>query len=294
IEQCPGQYPDRSGQACHTLLSRGHCHRTSARVTRDLFDRKLRALRRDRAAAMGPELFLLDRAFDDCLDRLRAIAPKLERALLIGSPSPSWSDRLGAFVDQVDVVDPGRIFASEAGGTATEEDRFDFGESSYDLCLAVGTLDTVNELPLALQMIHRSLRPDGLLVGAIAGGNSLPALRAALIEGDRQTGRAVARTHPRIEPASLAGLLTAAGFAMPVVDVDRISLRYSSLGDLVRDLRAMGATGVLAERPPPLSKAAARRAAEAFGQAGSGGRTEELVEILHFLGWSQFSKQAAG
>ncbi|MGH6783918.1 MAG: methyltransferase domain-containing protein, partial [Sphingomicrobium sp.] len=71
-------------------------------------------------------------------------------------------------------------------------------------------------------------------------------------------------------------------------------LRYSSLGDLVRDLRAMGATGVLAERPPPLSKAAARRAAEAFGQAGSGGRTEELVEILHFLGWSQFSKQAAG
>ena len=81
---------------------------------------------------------------------------------------------------------------------------------------------------------------------------------------------------------------------MPVVDVDRVSLRYSSLGDLVRDLRKMGATGVLAERPPPLSKAAVRRAAEAFQQAGSEGRTEENVEILHFLGWSQYSKQAAG
>jgi SAM-dependent methyltransferase len=263
-------------------------------VTRDLFDRKLRALRRDRAAAMGPELFLLDRAFDDCLDRLRAIAPKVEKALLIGCPSASWPDRLGELADEVDIVDPGPAFACQAGGTSVEEDRFDFGEGSYDLCVAVGTLDTVNGLPLALHMIHRSLRTNGLLVGAIAGGNSLPALRTALIEGDRISGRAAPRTHPRIEPASLAGLLTAAGFAMPVVDVDRVSLRYSALADLVRDLRAMGATGVLAERPPPLSKAAARRAAEVFGRAGSGGRTEEQVEILHFLGWSQYSKQAAG
>ena len=269
--------PDGSGNIDHRLLSRGPRPRTSARVTRDLFDRKLRAIRRDRAATMGPELFLLDRAFDDCLDRLRAIKPKAENALLIGCPSPSWPERLGEFADQIDVVDPGQIFATRAGGTAINEDRHDFGEGQYGLCIAVGTLDTVNELPLALHMIHRSLRSNGLLVGAIAGGNSLPTLRAALIEGDRQAARAVARTHPRIEPASLAGLLTAAGFAMPVVDVDRVSLRYSSLGDLVRDLRAMGATGVLAERPPPLSKAAAHRATEAFEQAGSEGRTEELV-----------------
>lgn len=262
-------------------------------MTRDLFDRKLRALRRDRAAAIGPELFLLDRAFDDCLDRLGSIAPQVERALLIGCPFSSWRERLGAFAGEIDVVDPGRTFASRAGGTAAEEDRFDFGESKYQACIAVGTLDTVNDLPLALQMIHRALAPGGLLIGAIAGGNSLPALRTALIEGDRSTGRAVGRAHPRIEAASLAGLLSAAGFARPVVDVDRVSLRYSSLRDLVRDLRAMGATGVLAERPPPLLKSAARRAAEAFERAGTGGRTEENVEILHFLGWSQYSKQAA-
>ena len=262
-------------------------------MTRDLFDRKLRALRRDRAAVIGPDLFLLDRAFDDCLDRLRGIGSRVEKALLIGCPSPSWPEPIGELANQVDVVDPGQIFASRVNGIAAEEDRHDFGEAQYGLCLAVGTLDTVNELPLALHMIHRALEPGGLLIGALAGGNSLPALRAAMIEGDRIAGRAVARTHPRIEAASLAGLLTAAGFEMPVVDVDRVALRYSRLGDLVRDLRAMGATGVLAERPPPLSKSTARRAAEAFQQSGTGGRTEENVEILHFLGWSQYSRQAA-
>ncbi len=279
------------GPARHNPLSRGLRHRTSARVTRDLFDRKLRALRRDRAARIGPELFLLDRAFDDCLDRLQAIQLGARKALLIGCPSPSWPDRLGQFAETIDVVDPGELFAGRSGGAQAEEDRFDFGEGQYDLCVAVGTLDTVNELPLALNLIHRALAPGGLLLGAMAGGHSLPALRTAFIEADRLAGRAVARAHPRVEAASLAGLLSAAGFAMPVVDVDRVSLRYSSLDALVRDLRAMGATSLLAERTP-LSKTAAKRAAEAFEQAGSSGKTGELVEILHFLGWREYSRQA--
>jgi len=262
-------------------------------VTRDLFDRKLRTIRRDRAARIGPDLFLLDRAFDECLDRLRAIAVPMKRILLIGCPSPSWPDRLAEF-GSVDAIDPGPAFARQAGGVSADEDRYDFGESRYDACVAVGTLDTVNELPLALHMIHRALTPGGLLIGAMAGGNSLPTLRSALIEGDRLDGRAIARTHPRVEAASLAGLLTAAGFQMPVVDVDRVGLRYSCLGDLVRDLRAMGATNILGQRPPPFSKSAAARAAEAFALAGSAGRTEEFVEILHFLGWGEYSRQATG
>ncbi len=262
-------------------------------MTSDLFDRKLRALRRDRAARMGPELFLLDRAFDDCLDRLHHIARRFGRALMIGCPSPSWRDRLYGLADEVDVVDPGPLFARRSAGRLIEEDRHDFGERRYDLCVAVGTLDTVNDLPLALQLIHRALKPDAPLIGAIAGGNSLPSLRTALIEADRLAGRAAARTHPRIEPASLAGLLGAAGYAMPVVDVDRVKIRYKSLGSLVSDLRAMAATGVLAQRPPPLSKVATDRAAEAFRSLQIDGRTEEIVEILHFLGWSQYSRQAA-
>lgn len=256
-------------------------------MSRDLFDRRLRALRRDRAARIGPDLFLFDRAFDECLDRLRDFARPFERALLIGCPSPLWPTKLKEVVREVDVRDPGLLFASRAGGVQVEEDRFDFGEAGYDLCLAIGTLDTVNDLPIALRLLHRALRPNSALIGAIAGGNSLPALRASLIEAGRIEGRVVARTHPRIEPSTLAQLLSAAGFATPVVDVDRLSLRYSSMTDLVRDLRRMGATSVLAERARPLSRQAALQAGVEYKRLGTKGRTEEQLELLHFLGWSQ-------
>jgi len=268
-------------------LSPQSARRTSATVSRDLFDRHLRALRRDRAARSGPDLFLFERAFEDCLDRLRDVARSFERALLLGCPSDDWPKRLEAIAGKVDVMDPGALFARRACGAQVEEDRQDFGERYYDLCVAIGTLDTVNDLPLALQLLGRSLRPDSPMIGAIAGGNSLPALRASLIEAGRAEGRVVARTHPRIEPNALAQLLAAAGFAMPVVDVDRVRLRYRSLDALVRDLRAMAATAVLAERPPPLSKNEVRQARNAFSAQGSDGRTEEIVEILHFLAWTK-------
>ena len=191
------------------------------------------------------------------------------------------------------MLDPGAAFARRAGGSQIDEDRHDFGEARYDLCVAIGTLDTVNDLPLALQLIGRSLRPDAPLIGAIAGGGSLPALRASLIEAGREEGKVIARTHPRIEPASLAQLLIAAGFAMPVVDVDRVRLRYESLDALVRDLRAMAATAIFAERPPPLSRNGAKQARRAFAAQGHDGRTEEIVEILHFLAWTKYSRKVA-
>ena len=195
--------------------------------------------------------------------------------------------RLRDFADQVDVVDPGARFAERSGGEQVEEDRFDFGEGKYDVCVAIGTLDTVNDLPVALGLLHRALKPDSPLIGAIAGGNSLPALRASLIEAGRARGRIVGRTHPRIDASSLAQLLTATGFAMPVIDVDRVTLRYLGLNELIRDLRAMGATSILADRPPPLRKSELIVAQSAFASRGSDGRTEEQVEILHFLGWRQ-------
>jgi hypothetical protein len=256
-------------------------------VTKELFDRRLRSLRRDRAAQIGVEMFLYDRAFDECLDRLQDISRSYERALLVGCPSPAWPGRLKAFAHEVDTVDPGKLFADRSGGSRAEEDRHEFGADRYDLCVAVGTLDTVNDLPLALQLIRRSLRRDAPLMGAIAGGNSFGALRASLIEAGRREGQIVGRTHPRIEAPSLARLLTAAGYSMPVVDIDRVALRYSSLDDLVRDLRAMGTTSVLAQRGPMLTKAGAEAARTAFASLGIGGRTEELVEIIHFLGWNK-------
>ena len=232
-------------------------------------------------------MFLFDRAFDECLDRLRDISRTYDRALLVGCPSPAWPGRLRLIARHVDTVDPGKLFAKLSGGDQVEEDRHDFGEDLYNLCVAIGTLDTVNDLPLTLQLIRRALRRDAPLVGAIAGGNSLASLRSSLIEAGRAEGRVVARTHPRIEAPSLAQLLSAAGYSMPVVDVDRVRLRYSGLDDLVTDLRAMGATSILAQRSPALSKAGAELARMAFTALGTEGRTEELVEILHFLGWNQ-------
>lgn len=269
------------------LLSPARRRRTSAPVTPDLFDRRLRTLRRDRAARIGPELVLYDRAFGECLDRTRDIVRTFDRCLLVGCPSPAWPVKLGAIARQIDVTDPGLLFASASGGRQIEEDRYDFGVDRYDLAIAVGTLDTVNELPIALRSIHRALRQDAPLIGAIAGGNSLPAMRASLIEAGRSMGRVVARTHPRIEAQALSRLLSATGYSMPVVDVDRVTLRYSSFASLVKDLRAMGSASMLSDRPPTMTRSEFRMASETFALLGSGGRTEELVEILHFIGWRQ-------
>ena len=271
----------------HSPLLLDPGRRTSARVTRDLFDHRLRAARRDRAARHGAELFLYERAFDECMDRLGDIRRRYSRALLIGCPDPDWPQRLAKLADVVDVFDPGALFALRSGGQQIQEDHYDYGEDRYDLCIAIGTLDSVNDLPLALQLLRRALRNDAPLIGAIAGGNSLPVLRATMIEAGRATGRIVARTHPRIDPSSLAQLLSSGGFAMPVVDVDRVTLRVPSLDVLVRDLRTMGLTAVLAQRSPPMTKSEAVEAQKAFAALGSHGKTDETVEILHFIGWAQ-------
>jgi len=288
IEQQISKPPDRAPHcACHHPLSREAARRTSGAVPPELFDRELRSLRRDRAARIGPELVLYDRAFEECLDRLRDIPRHFDRALLLGCPSPDWPSRLSAIVRTLDVADPGALFAERTRGRQVEEDRDDFGIDRYDLCIAIGTLDSVNDLPVALRLVGRSLKRDAPLIGAIAGGNSLPALRAALIEAGRYEGRIFARTHPRIDPGTLAQLLTSADFSMPVVDVDRVRLRYDDLDALVRDLRAMGATSVLAQRPPPMSKSELQRARQAFAARGTGDRSEEILEILHFLAWTK-------
>jgi NADH dehydrogenase [ubiquinone] 1 alpha subcomplex assembly factor 5 len=253
----------------------------------DLFDMRLRALRRDRAFRTGAELFLYERAFDDCLDRLGLIRRDFRSALLIGCPDAEWPARLGEFAEEVVAFDPGPCFAEAAGGAPIVEDRFDSEPGRYDLCVATATLDTVNDLPQALARIRASLADDALILGALAGGDTLPQLRLAMRAADQVQGFAVPHVHPRVEAPALATLLRAAGFANPVVDVDRIPVSYEALARLIRDLRAMGATNVLAQRArSPLSRAAWQAAADAFAAAGRDGRTVETIEILHFAAWT--------
>lgn len=252
----------------------------------DLFDMKLRSSRRDRAARTGTALFLYERAFADCLDRLSLIRRHFERALLIGSPDASWPDRLRDFAAEVDVRDPGAMFAEAVGGEVLIEDAWQPAEATFDLLLAVGTLDTVNQLPMAFQLVRHAMRRSGLFIGAMSGGDTLPQLRSAMRAADAVSGGAAPHAHPRIEASALAPLLTAAGFANPVVDVDRVDVSYASLERLVGDLRAMGTTNVLTQRPRFVGKAARGAAISAFAAAGDGGRTVERFEILHFAAWS--------
>jgi NADH dehydrogenase [ubiquinone] 1 alpha subcomplex assembly factor 5 len=252
----------------------------------NLFDTDLRRARRDRAFRTGPVLFLHERAFSDVLERLAGINRSFSSALLIGASDPRWRGRLARVVETVAVRDPGAEFARAAGGQLVVEDQLDLDPSSFDLIVALGTLDTVNDLAGALLRMRFLLKPDSLLIGAISGGNALPRLRQAMRAADAVMGAASPHVHPRIEPAGLAQLLTAAGFAMPVVDVDRVAVGYQSLRALVADLRGMGATNVLSRRAKaPLTRSALASAEEEFRSEGES-RTLETFELLHFAAWS--------
>ncbi len=267
-------------------LSRSTSHRTSGGVTL-LFDDTLRSARRDRAARIGPELFLLDRVFEDCLERLSLIQRPFPSALLLGCPSPVWPKRLSSVCNRVDVFDPGALFAAASSGRQASETELPVDPAAYDLVLAIGTLDTVSDLPAALLRLRLALRPDGLLLGAVSGGETLPRLREAMRAADAVAGAAAAHVHPRLAPQALIGLLEAAGYIMPVVDVDRVPVAYRSMQPLVRDLRAMAGTNILSQRPRfPILKNGFKAAEQAFLAGAASGRSVETFEILHFAGWT--------
>jgi len=250
-----------------------------------MFDMRIRALRRDRAFRAGPALFLYERAFSDVLERLGEVRRSFSPALLIGAPDPGWPGRLEGIAGEVTVLDPGGAFATAAGGSQAIEDAIDLDPASFELIVAIGTLDTANDLPGALLRLRFLLKPDSLLIGAVSGGETLPRLRQAMRAADALTGGASPHVHPRIEPAALAHLLANAGFVMPVVDVDRVDVPYPSLRALVSDLRAMGAANALAERPrTPLGRVALNAAETEFVRKGE--PVVERFETLHFAAWS--------
>lgn len=252
----------------------------------ELFDEDLRALRRDRAFRQGAVLFVYERAFDDIAERLAEVSRSFGSALLIGTPDPRWPHRLRQFAERVEAIDPGGLFAQAADARHASEDSAGFAPGSFDLCIAVGTLDTVDDLPGSLRRIGSWLRPDGLLLGVISGGDTLPQLRSAMRAADIAGGAASPHVHPRVEASALGHLLAAAGFVMPVVDVDRVRVAYPSLLRLVADLRGMAATNLLRSRARSMSRAAFAAAETHFRDAGQDGRTVETFELLHFAAWT--------
>lgn len=253
----------------------------------DIFDRTARRRRRDRAAAgdYADFAFLRDVMVEGLLERLDAIKRDFADVLDIGTP-----DR-GIVVPGARIarVDPGFGFARGAGGVQADEDRLPFADASFDGVLSAGVLDQVGDLPGALTLIRRVLRPDGVFLGAFLGGGSLPALRAALrvAEGNRPA----ARLHPQIDVRSAGDLLVRAGFTLPVADVETFDVRYASFGRLLDDLRGMAASNILTGRSA-MTRGTLARAAAAFAEAaGPDGRTTERFVIVFVTGWAPDASQ---
>lgn len=246
-----------------------------------------RALRRDRAFRSGPVLFLYERAFDEIVDRMADIKHRFSSALLIGVPDPEWADCVAEIAGSVTVLDPGAAFARAADGVQAIEDDLDLEPASFDLCIAIGTLDTVNDLPGALLRLRFALKPDSLLIGAMSGGQTLPRLRQAMRAADLVTGLASPHIHPRVEPSALAQLLTASGLVMPVVDVERVRVAYRGFRQLIADLRGMGVTNILNARSRvPMAREAFAAAIREFESGAVDSRTTETFELLHFAAWT--------
>jgi SAM-dependent methyltransferase len=268
-------------------LSRTAATGTSRAVNANaIFDRPARRLRRDRAADGYPDhAFLRDVMVEGLLERLDAVKRAFTDVLDIGVPDRSIVVP-GARIAR---VDPGFRFAQAAGGVQGDEERLPFADGSFDAVLSAGVLDQVNDLPGALTLIRRVLRPDGLFLGAFLGGGSLPALRAALriAEGERPA----ARLHPQIDVRSAGDLLMRAGFALPVADIETFDVRYASFGRLLDDLRGMAASNILIGRSAMTRGTLARTAAAFAAAAGPDGRTTERFSIVFLTGWAPDASQ---
>ncbi|MCW3796824.1 SAM-dependent methyltransferase [Sphingomonas sp. BN140010] len=247
-----------------------------------LFDKQALALRRSRAARQGPRLFLAERMVADVAERLQMVKRRFGRGLLVGCPDERLAEPLGGAADQL-VLAP------------VLEDLARFPPTSFELLIVLGQLDTTDELPAMLQAVRHLLAPGALFMGAFPGNDTLPVLRSAMLEADQASGHGVApRVHPRIGASAFAGLLHSGGFELPVVDVDRVRLRYRAFSDLVADLRGMAATNVLAGRSrQAVGRAGLGAAQRAFAGAGDEAGTIETAELIHFAAWTPANSETA-
>ncbi len=252
------------------------------------FDRRLRRLRRNRAAPLWADhAFLHDRMADELAERLAMVERSFADALVLGYPGEKLLGELRGKGLSIRAIDPADRLATLMDGEVADEGRLPLEEGTFDLVLSVGLLDTINDLPGALVQIRKALKPDGLFLGACLGAGSLPILKRAMLEADLPSGKAVARVHPQIDVRAAGDLLSRAGFALQVADFETLRVRYGSFDRLIADLRGAGMTNMLGA--PPLTKEGLERARagfEAQREQGADGKITEEFAILYWTGWS--------
>ena len=272
-------------------------------VPRPLFDQALLGARLDRAwrnagANQGAD-FLLSRAVADMVERLGAVKRTFGLCLDVGTPGP----QAAAALAQMPGIAAVRRFAPTALslgdgrflGEVGDIEALPFAAGGADLIVSLLALQHVNDLPGAFEQFRRALRPDGLMIACLLGGDTLRELRQSLTIAESElSGGAAPRVAPFAELRALGGLLQRAGFALPVVDVEPITVRYDHILVLMRDLRAMGAANALHARSRrPLRRAILARAGEIYAQkfADPDGRLRASFEIIWLSGWAPHASQ---
>jgi SAM-dependent methyltransferase len=246
-----------------------------------LFDRALLLRRLDRARKLGAATFLLDRVRDDIEERLAAVKRNFAAAADI------WTPGEGLFVRT--------RFKSLSHIAPAADETLPLAPETLDLAISALALQFFNDLPGALAQIRRALRPDGLLLAALIGGDSLAELRQCFAAAEAECEGGVSpRVAPFADLRDIGGLLQRAGLALPVADVDRVVVRYDNAFALMLDLRRMGATNVLIERRrSPSRRATLLRMADIYRERFSDpdGRIRATFDIVWLSGWAPHASQ---
>ena len=250
-----------------------------------LFDRALLRARQARAAKQGAATFLLDRVAEEMDERLHAVLRSFTAAADIATPGNGLRAAIAARVGML----------AHVAVPDHERDGLGLAPESLDLVVSALALHFVNDLPGVMAQIRRALRPDGLLLAAMLGGDTLTELRQsfAAAEAEREAG-----ISPRVAPFAdlrdIGALLQRAGFALPVTDVDRVVVRYDNAFALMQDLRKMGASNILVERRrTPSRRATLLRMAEIYAErfADADGRIRATFEVVWLSGWAPHESQ---
>lgn len=259
-----------------------------------LFDSDLVVRRKLRAIAEGDEgaWFLMRRAAEDLFDRLSVVGRTFDRAAAIHCLTGDAAEAVRASGKAAEIVRVEQHTGLLAGGQGLVSDgeALPLAAESLDLAVSLLTLHEANDLPGLLVQIRRALRPDGLFLACMAGAGTLAELRESLLEAETElSGGASPRIIPFADVRDAGALLQRAGFALPVADIEQVTVRYATMFHLMRDLRAMGATNALAgrlRRPTPRTLFA--RAAQIYAErfADGDGRVRATFNLIWVSGWA--------
>lgn len=234
--------------------------------------------------------FLFSHARQSLLDRFSMIKKNFATAAIYGARDQSIIDALP--IDTAYCFD---LFQHESTALAADPELWPFAYNSLDLVLSNLNLHWINDLPGTLVQIQRSLKPDGLLLAAMLGGNSLTELRMAMTQAESAVrGGASPHISPFVDMRDMGALLQRTGYALPVIDSEVVSVSYGSAQKLMHDLRYMGEGNALAQRDKrPLSKTLLAEIERCYADSftDNDGRLIATFEIIYVIGWAPHSSQ---